>query len=327
VAEYLTTKEVAAYLRLNEKKVYALVAAGQLPASRISGKWLFPRHIVDQWVEKNTRYPSIGLMGAILDDVLIIQGSDDWLFARTFERYQAFSHVPVVSASVGSLAGITAVASGKAHVAGCHVDNAEVEKVTGGGAGFYLVHLFAREQGLLFDGARTPELLGQAGRQSCPHKPEPRQTETPGTDLQPAKSVMVLVSEAKLRFAERQPLAGTYRLAQRLFEQAGVKYETLHRIGPYTSHLELALAVRNGEADAGLGTRHSAAKCGLDFVALHTEPFKLVVPAEFASQPQVIRFLDFVLAELRAAASHGVPGYTFEDTGRMETIGAVAEAP
>ena len=37
MAEYLTTREVAKYLRLNEKKVYALVADGQLPAARISG--------------------------------------------------------------------------------------------------------------------------------------------------------------------------------------------------------------------------------------------------------------------------------------------------
>jgi excisionase family DNA binding protein len=303
VAEYLTTKEVAAYLRLNEKKVYALVAAGQLPASRISGKWLFPRHIVDQWVEKNTRYPSVGLMGALLDDVLIIQGSDDWLFSRTFERYQAHSNVPVVSASVGSLAGISAVTSGKAHMAGCHVDNSEVEKLSVGGNGCYLVNLFSRDQGLMFDAARHPELVVSPD------------AALPG------------VHKGRLRFAERQPLAGTYRLGLKLFEQAGVKYDSLSRVGPFTSHLELALAIRNGEADAGLGAQHAALQCGLDFVPLHKEPFKLVVPADFASQPQIIRFLDFVLAELRTNAEHGVPGYGFDDTGRMETIGAAAEAP
>ncbi len=303
MAEYLTTKEVATYLRLNEKKVYALVAAGQLPASRISGKWLFPRHIVDQWVEKNTRYPSIGLMGALLDDVLIIQGSDDWLFSRTFERYQAHSNVPVVSASVGSLAGVSAVTSGKAHMAGCHVDNSEVEKLTGGGHGCYLVNLFSREQGLLFDATKHPKL--------------------PRT----ADSVLPLLARGKLRFAERQPLAGTYRLAMKLFEKAGVDYQKVRRVGPFTSHLDLALAIRNGEADAGLGTQHAAHQCGLDFVPLHKEPFKLVVPAEFASQPQIVRFLDFLLQELRTVAQQGLSGYSFEDTGRMEAVGAITPEP
>ena len=41
--EYLSSSEVARYLKLNQKKVYALVAAGQLPAARISGKWCFQR--------------------------------------------------------------------------------------------------------------------------------------------------------------------------------------------------------------------------------------------------------------------------------------------
>jgi putative molybdopterin biosynthesis protein len=294
MAEYMTTKEVAAYLRINEKKVYALVAEGQLPASRISGKWLFPKHIIDQWVEQNTRYPAVGLMGALLDDVLIIQGSDDWLFSRIAGRYQAAGNVPVVSATVGSLAGLAAVTSGKAHLAGCHVDNAEIEKV--GGSGLYLVNLFTREQGLLFDGAGTPGLAGFA-------------------DL----------ARRNLRFAERQPLSGTHRLSLRLAEQEGIDYETLSRVGPYTSHLDLALAIRNGEADAGMGTKLAATQAGLDFATLHTEPFKLVIPTAFASQSQVVRFLEFILAELRSAAAKGLPGYAFDDLGRMETIGGVAD--
>lgn len=67
MSEYLTTREVAAHLRINEKKVYDLVAHGQLPAARVSGKWLFPRRLIDQWVERNTVFREIGLMGALLD--------------------------------------------------------------------------------------------------------------------------------------------------------------------------------------------------------------------------------------------------------------------
>jgi len=87
MAEYLTTKEIARYLRINEKKVYDLVARGELPAARISGKWLFPKHLVDQWVERNTVYPAHGLMGAVLDELVVVQGSDDWLFSQASERF------------------------------------------------------------------------------------------------------------------------------------------------------------------------------------------------------------------------------------------------
>ena len=105
--DYLNTREVAAYLKLNEKKIYALVAAGQLPAARISGKWLFPRDLVDRWVEENTFYPSSGVMGAMLDDLLVMQGSDDWLLSTCVEALARRSdEFQIVEARIGSLAGL-----------------------------------------------------------------------------------------------------------------------------------------------------------------------------------------------------------------------------
>ena len=47
----MTTKEVARYLKVNEKKVYTLITENGLPATKITGKWTFPRHLVDQWLE------------------------------------------------------------------------------------------------------------------------------------------------------------------------------------------------------------------------------------------------------------------------------------
>ncbi len=292
MAEYMTTKEVAVYLRINEKKIYALVAEGQLPASRISGKWLFPKHVIDHWVEKNTRYPSVGLMGALLDDVLVIQGSDDWLFSRVANRYQSKNDVPVVSATVGSVAGLAAIAGGKAHLAGCHVDNDVIAR-EGGGSGLYLVNLFSRTQGLLFDPQRTPNL-----------------------------STLAEVATPTLRFAQRQPLSGTYRLAEKLLAEANISLADLTLTGPYSSHQDLALAIRNNEADVGLGTCFAAGQVGLSCLPLHTEPFKLVIPTAFAAQPQVVRFLDFTLTELRTQAELGLDGYDFSALGRLETIGA-----
>ena len=35
--EYLTTKELAELLRIKERKVYDLAAAGQVPCSKVSG--------------------------------------------------------------------------------------------------------------------------------------------------------------------------------------------------------------------------------------------------------------------------------------------------
>lgn len=289
--EYLTTREVAAHLRINEKKVYDLVAHGQLPAARVSGKWLFPRRLVDQWVERNTVLPEVGLMGALLDEMVVLQGSDDWLLGQVAEQCRDRTGTPVVSARVGSLAGLQALSTAQAHAAGCHVDTGTVRQLAGSGQGCYLVTLFGRRQGLLFDRERHSEINGLAS-----------------------------LTDPSLRFADRQPLSGTSRLTRRLCAEAGVTLDGRTIVGPFTSHLELALAIRRGEADLGLGTQLAAEQCGLSFLELHLEAFRLAVPLAFAGHPRMAGFLVFALETIKATAAAGVSGYEFADSGHLDTV-------
>src|SRR5581483_9104792 len=48
--EYLTTAEAADYLRLSERKLYELVSEGRIPCTKATGKWLFPKAALDQWL-------------------------------------------------------------------------------------------------------------------------------------------------------------------------------------------------------------------------------------------------------------------------------------
>ncbi len=43
MSQFLTTRELAAMLRVKERKVYELAAEGALPVHRVTGKLLFPR--------------------------------------------------------------------------------------------------------------------------------------------------------------------------------------------------------------------------------------------------------------------------------------------
>jgi excisionase family DNA binding protein len=51
--EIWTIKELAAYLKLNEKTAYALVAKGELPGFKVGGSWRFRRQDVEAWIEKS----------------------------------------------------------------------------------------------------------------------------------------------------------------------------------------------------------------------------------------------------------------------------------
>ena len=42
MSQFLTTRELAAMLRVKERKVYELAAEGALPVRRVTGKLLFP---------------------------------------------------------------------------------------------------------------------------------------------------------------------------------------------------------------------------------------------------------------------------------------------
>ncbi|MCH7795766.1 MAG: helix-turn-helix domain-containing protein, partial [Proteobacteria bacterium] len=49
----MTTKEVAEYLRIKERRVYELVRRQEIPCTRVTGKWLFPKALVDLWLAEH----------------------------------------------------------------------------------------------------------------------------------------------------------------------------------------------------------------------------------------------------------------------------------
>jgi molybdate-binding protein len=72
---------------------------------------------------------------------------------------------------------------------------------------------------------------------------------------------------------------GTRALLDRLLLDAGVDCDAVS--GPTVElHLDVALAVAIGEADAGLGLRSAATALGLDFVPLSWETFQVATTRE-----------------------------------------------
>jgi putative molybdopterin biosynthesis protein len=291
--EYFSSSEVARYLKLNLKKIYALVASGGLPAARISGKWLFQRELVDEWVAGCTVNRPGGVMRALLDQLLVLQGSDDWLLSRVIDRFQWRFGAAIPTAFVGSLAGLSAVATGNAHLASCHVASEVVREHTR--LPVYQFGLFAREQGILLA----------------------REQYTGIKDLN-------ALSRLGLRFAQRQERSGTFRLVERLVAEYRLQPRWTP-VGPFSSHLELAFAIRNGQADAGVGIRMAAKIADLHFVPLVREQFDLVIPASFMSHRRLSDFLEFLVSELSAEARNGHAGYTFEALGRLQAFPCEAQ--
>jgi molybdate-binding protein len=91
--------------------------------------------------------------------------------------------------------------------------------------------------------------------------------------------------------------------------------------------MEVALDIRSGHADAGVGIRIAAQMAGLDFVPLAREAFYLVIPASFMAHRRVTQFLEFVVEELTTEARRELPGYSFETLGRVQPLVPEPDAP
>ncbi|MGL4734876.1 MAG: helix-turn-helix domain-containing protein [Enterovibrio sp.] len=53
--DVLTIKEVAEYLKVNERTIYRLAANGELPGFRVGNAWRFKQSDLAAWVAKQTQ--------------------------------------------------------------------------------------------------------------------------------------------------------------------------------------------------------------------------------------------------------------------------------
>ena len=116
MTEYLTTRELAELLRIKERKVYDLVASGEVPCTRATGKLLFPRDAIDDWLASKTFRP---LSPAAARSPVIV-GSHDPLLEWALRA----SRCGLASYFDSSLDGLERFAGGEGIATGLHVYDA-----------------------------------------------------------------------------------------------------------------------------------------------------------------------------------------------------------
>ncbi|MBC8338196.1 MAG: helix-turn-helix transcriptional regulator [Rhodospirillales bacterium] len=294
----MTTREVADYLRIKERKVYDLLREKRIPATRVTGKWLFPKPLIDQWVAEGTEFPD-GVPGA---------GGAMTLGGQPPPAVCAGSHDPLLEWSLresgcelammpgGSLDGLERLAAGDAMLSGLHVYDADSDTYNQAavqaacpGLDVVLVEWAWREQGLAL---------------------------APGNPLGIA-SIADLESK-KARVCVRQPQAGARILFAHLIGQAGLEMEALDVLEhPAMSETDLSLAVQEGKANAGLCVASVAAQHRLDFLPLHRERFDLAIHRRAYFEPPVQDLLAFAASPAFLERAKDMPGYDVSALGRV----------
>lgn len=54
----LTIREVAEYLKVNEKTVYSLAQKRRIPGFKVGGQWRFRREDLEAWISAQTGEPA-----------------------------------------------------------------------------------------------------------------------------------------------------------------------------------------------------------------------------------------------------------------------------
>ncbi len=293
----LSTKEVSRLLNVNEKMVYVLVSEKGLPATKITGKWLFPRHLVEQWIDANTiNYPRSATDLPPYQGLLIITGSNDPLLDRTMWLFNTLYPGQIaVFGNLGSMGGLKALRQNFCHIAASHLIQDDEEEYNFDYAFKELEELPAvvnfckREQGILVS------------------KGNPKKISSVADLAQPGITIV------------NRPLGtGTRLLLDRELEKTGFRSDKLNGYSHEVHrHLEVGLEILAGRADAGPAIRAVASLLDIDFIPLRWERYDLMVSKDRFFDEGVQRFLSLLHDVQFRQIAEALEGYDISMSGKM----------
>ncbi len=286
--DYLTTRELADLLRIGERKVYDLVASGEIPHVRAVGKLLFPRAEIAAWLNAARGGP------VVAEPPLppIIAGSHDPLLDWALRE----SGSGLANYYDGSFDGLARLAERSAQAAGLHIReedgwNRNTLRATLGEAPVALVEIARRQRGLLL----AP---GVSGIRNV-------------ADLRGRRVVL------------RQATAASQRQFDDLLAAHGLSRQDIAPLdSPARTEEALAVALYEGKAEAGFGLGALAGLYGLAFLPLSQERFDLAIWRRAWFDPPMQKLVNFLHAPAFAERAAELGGYDLSGLGRVHHNGA-----
>jgi putative molybdopterin biosynthesis protein len=292
--QLFTTSEAAAYLRLKERKIYEMVAEGSVPCTKVTGRWLFPKAELDQWLASSVSRPD-GMTRP--EPMPIVAGSHDPLLEWALRE----SGSGLATLAVGSESGFNRFVAGEAIAASMHLhalEDAEADANVAAMAGrsdlqdAVMIAFCRREQGFLV---------------------------VPGNPLKLNSIEDVIAKHA--RICLRPKGAGAQLLLLALLHRAKAALDQLVTDSPVCpTGPDIAQAIRAGRADTGIATRSVANSAGLDFVPIVWESFDLVMRQRDYFHPPLQALLGFLRSDELAARAKEMGGFDLSEAGKVRFV-------
>ncbi|HOD15837.1 MAG TPA: substrate-binding domain-containing protein [Spirochaetota bacterium] len=294
--QMLNTKEVAEYLGINEKQVYALIKAGRIPCTRVTGKWVFPKNLIDEWIDTNARegVSPGNRQERRRNGHLLAAGSNDPVLDLLISQNTG-TEFRIFTCNTGSTGGLTLMKESGTDIAWCHLfdpDTGEynVPYVAShlGDKKIAVIHLFKREIGFLV----APEASKKISRFE---------------DL-----------ASGVRFINRQQGSGIRLFLDYNLKKAGIDSSAITGYGnEVNTHFEIGLSILAGKADAGISSVAISKLLGLPFVPLVRESFDMVVGKETFFEKGIQDFIETLQSKKFRKSVEPLGDYGFSDSGKI----------
>jgi putative molybdopterin biosynthesis protein len=297
--DMMSTKEVARYLGVHEKQVYALVKSKRIPSTRITGKWVFPKRLIDEWIETHAK---LGLEGArektaSMGGALLACGSNDPILdmLQTYMK-KTYPEFLILSANTGSTEGLKALNSGYTDLAWSHLLDPKSGQYNIPFLPAYVpdvkavvVNLFHRELGLIL-APKNPlnikgfEDLGKKG----------------------------------VRLVNRQKGSGTRVLLDHHIKELKIPATKIkgYEREVYT-HFEVGLSILSKESDVGIATIAVAKLLGLPFVPIANESFDMILRKNTFFHKGIQVFIETLNSKEFRQRVEPIGAYDFKDSGKI----------
>jgi len=236
-----------------------------------------------------------------VDQVLVCVGSHDNILDLLANELMGLEHpLTLSSANVGSMGGLQAIQDGSAHLAGSHLFDPPsgdynfpfIEQVIRD-VPVRVINLAVRHQGLLVAKGNPRGIQG----------------------------IQDLTRE-DIHFINRQRGAGTRILFDDALQRTGISPKQIQGYEQEEfTHMAVAVNVKSGVADCGMGIYAAAKALDLDFVPFARERYDLILPRAFEEEPRMRTLLDLIRDQAFQDKVRNLGGYETEWTGRVMQAG------
>ena len=286
--EFMTTKEVATYLRIKERRLYELVKQGEIPCTKVTGKWLFPKALIDLWLAENAEGRTLPA-----SPPPVIAGSQDPLLDWAVKE----SGCGLALLPGGSVDGLKRFAAGEAVAAGLHIlehekaYNVATVRAALGSKPVALMEWAKRKQGILLAPGNPADILG-------------------------------VLDLGYARLVRRQPAAGSQILLEFLLRAAGHDLDKIKWTEEVAhGETDLGMMVLDGRAEAGLAVEAVARALNVEFRPLAEERFDLLARRRDFFEPPLRTLLDFCRTPAFRERAAAMGGYDVSELGKIHFNG------